>query len=139
MGDISIVTLGVIALNVLVSWKGFNDYNLRTLWLSLVLMTPEYDSNKQVIIDELIGYSSEKYEANTRQNALEKLIGFKIINDTVLINLVKATTHHMWQFSKFGRDTIRTLLKNQEYKEAFIEIFPNLNEKEQFQLNRLIN
>ena len=27
MGDISIVTLGVIALNVLVSWKGFNDYN----------------------------------------------------------------------------------------------------------------
>lgn len=121
------------------NWIGFNDYNLRTLWLSLVLMTPEYNSNKQDIIDELIGYSSEKYEATTRQNALEKLIGFKIINDTVLINLVKATTHHMWQFSKFGRDTIRTLIKNQEYKDAFVRILPNLNEKEQFQLNRLIN
>ena len=102
-------------------------------------MTPEYDSNKQDVIDELIGYSSEKYEGTTRQNALEKLIGFKIIHDTVLVNLVKATTHHMWQFSKFGRDTIRTLIKNQEYKDAFIRILPSLSEKEQFQLNRLIN
>jgi aminopeptidase N len=120
-------------------WIGFNDYNLRTLWLSLVLMTPEYSTNKQEAIDELISYSSEKYEATTRQNALEKLIGFKIINDSILINLVKATTHHMWQFSKFGRDTIRTLIKNQEYKDSFIRILPNLNEKEQFQLNRLLN
>lgn len=120
-------------------WIGFNDYNLRTLWLSLVLMTPEYPSDKQGLIDELINYSSERYEATTRQNALEKLIGFKLINDTVLINLVKATTHHMWQFSKFGRDNIRTLLKNQVYKDSFIRILPSLNEKEQFQLNRLLN
>ncbi|MBA0885461.1 M1 family metallopeptidase [Flavobacterium undicola] len=120
-------------------WIGFNDYNLRTLWLSLALMTPEYPINKQDVIDELISYSSEKYEATTRQNALEKLIGFQLINDVVLINLVKATTHHMWQFSKFGRDTIRTLLKNQESKGSFLRILPSLNEKEQFQLNRLLN
>lgn len=121
------------------NWIGFNDYNLRTLWLSLALSTPEFPGNQQQLIDELIGYSSEKYEATTRQNALEKLIGFKIINDVVLANLVKATTHHMWQFSKFGRDTIRTLLKNQMYKEIFVRILPGLNEKEQFQLNRLLN
>jgi aminopeptidase N len=120
-------------------WIGFNDYNLKTLWLSLALMTPEYSNNKQQLIDELINYSSEKYEATTRQNALEKLIGFQVINDAVLINLVKATTHHMWQFSKFGRDTIRILLKNQEFKDSFIRILPSLNEKEQFQLNRLLN
>jgi aminopeptidase N len=35
---------------------------------------------------ELIHYSSINYEANTRQNALEKLIAFKIINDVVLKN-----------------------------------------------------
>jgi len=121
------------------SWIGFNDYNLRTLWLSLALMTTDYVSDKTVLIDELIDYSSEKYEATTRQNALEKLIGFKIINQTVLINLVKATTHHMWQFSKFGRDTIRILLKNQVYRDSFVQIITNLNEKEQFQLNRLLN
>lgn len=120
-------------------WMGFNDYNLRTLWLSLVLNTPEFSTDKQVLIDELISYSSDKFEATTRQNALEKLIGFKIINDIVLVNLVKATTHHMWQFSKFGRDTIRILLKNQIYRDSFIRILSSLNEKEQFQLNRLLN
>ncbi|MGM8363692.1 M1 family metallopeptidase [Flavobacterium sp. ARAG 55.4] len=120
-------------------WIGFNDYNLRTLWLSLALMTPDYSSDKTILIDELVSYSSDKYEATTRQNALDKLIGFKIINETVLINLVKATTHHMWQFSKFGRDTIRTLLKNQVYRNSFIQIKTNLNENEQFQLNRLLN
>jgi aminopeptidase N len=53
--------------------------------------------NRQALETELIHYSSINYEANTRQNALEKLIAFKIINDVVLKNLVNATTHHMWQ------------------------------------------
>jgi aminopeptidase N len=88
-------------------WTGFNDYNLRTLWLSLVLATKEYNADKMVLIEELVLYSSTNYEAITRQNALEKLIAFKLLNDTVLIKLVNATTHHMWQFSKFGRDSIR--------------------------------
>ncbi|WP_348824747.1 M1 family metallopeptidase [Flavobacterium aestuarii] len=121
------------------NWIGFNDFNLRILWLSLAVSTPEYNTaEKEKYITELIDYSSVKYEAITRQNALEYLLNFKIINDTVLKNLVNATTHHMWQFSKFGRDNIRILLKNQESRNAFQSILPNLNEKEQFQLNRLL-
>ncbi len=119
-------------------WIGFNDYNLRTLWLSLALSTPNYSDNPEVLISELIAFSSTKYEATTRQNALEKLIAFKIINDQVLSNLVGATTHHMWQFSKFGRDTIRLLLKNPEMRASFERILPNLTPDEQFQLNRLL-
>ncbi|WP_418263057.1 M1 family metallopeptidase [Flavobacterium faecale] len=119
-------------------WIGFNDYNLRTLWLSLALSTANYVTEKQPLIDELIQYSSPRYEAITRENALEKLIGFKIINEEVLINLVKATTHHMWQFSKFGRDTIRKMLKEEKMKSSFEQILPQLNESEQFQLNRLL-
>ncbi|MFC5683544.1 M1 family metallopeptidase [Flavobacterium sp. MAHUQ-51] len=126
-------------LNKAKNWIGFNDLNLRTLWLSLAIMTPQYEGDKKAIIDELISLSSERFEATTRQNALEYLIGFQLINEEVLINLVKATTHHTWQFSKFGRDTIRTLLKNKEQKDAFIRILPSLNEKEQIQLNRLLN
>ena len=81
--------------------------------------------------------SSINYEANTRQNALEKLLAFKIINDAVLKNLINATTHHMWQFTKFGRDTIRKLLKNPAMRVSLERIIPDLNEAEQFQLNRL--
>lgn len=119
-------------------WIGFNDYNLRTLWLSLALSTPDYSSSPEELINELISFSTTKYEATTRQNALEKLIAFKIINDQVLSNLVNATTHHMWQFSKFGRESIRTLLKNPEMRASFNEILPNLNPDEQFQLDRLL-
>ncbi len=120
------------------TWMGFNDYNLRTLWLTLALSTPNYAKEKVSLVNELIQYSSINYEANTRQNALEKLLSFKIINDVVLENLVNATTHHMWQFSKFGRDNIRKLLKNPEMRASLERIIPNLNEAEQFQLNRLL-
>ncbi|MDR7210818.1 M1 family metallopeptidase [Flavobacterium piscis] len=125
-------------LNKSKEWIGFNDYNLRALWLSLALSTPNYGNNSEVLISELIAFSSTQYEATTRQNALEKLISFKIINDQVLSNLVNATTHHMWQFSKFGRDSIRPLLKNPEMRASFNRILPNLNPDEQFQLNRLL-
>ncbi|MDZ4330959.1 MAG: M1 family aminopeptidase, partial [Flavobacterium sp.] len=69
------------------TWMGFNDYNLRTLWLTLALSTPNYAEEKVALVKELIHYSSINYEANTRQNALEKLLSFKIINDVVLVNL----------------------------------------------------
>ncbi|KUJ62356.1 aminopeptidase [Flavobacteriaceae bacterium CRH] len=120
------------------SWIGFNDYNIRTMWLSLALSTTNYTDNREALISELISFSSKKYEATTRQNALEKLIAFKIINDQVLSNLVSSTTHHMWQFSKFGRDTIRFLLKNPEMRASFERILSNLTPDEQFQLNRLL-
>jgi aminopeptidase N len=120
------------------TWIGFNDYNLRTLWLTLALSTPNYAEEKGALINELIQYSSINYEANTRQNALDKLLSFKIINDVVLENLVNATTHHMWQFSKFGRDNIRKLLKNSEMRVSLERIVPDLNQAEQFQLNRLL-
>ncbi|MBS7230724.1 M1 family metallopeptidase [Flavobacterium psychroterrae] len=119
-------------------WIGFNDFNLRTLWLSLALSTPNYSDNPEILVSELIDFSSTKYEATTRQNALEKLIAFKIINDQVLSNLVGSTTHHMWQFSKYGRDTIRLLLKNSDLRASFNRILPNLTPDEQFQLNRLL-
>ncbi|MDI5898641.1 M1 family metallopeptidase [Flavobacterium yafengii] len=120
------------------TWMGFNDYNLRTLWLTLALSTPNYTVDKVALVKELINYSSINYEANIRQNALEKLLAFKIINDVVLGNLVNATTHHMWQFSKFGRDNIRKLLKNPEMRVSLERIVPDLNQAEQFQLNRLL-
>lgn len=119
-------------------WIGFNDSNLRILWLSIAVSTPEYTSNKEANIQELVSYSSGKFEATTRQNALEYLLNFNIINESVLKNLVNATTHHMWQFSKFGRDNIRILLKNPEIRSAFQNILPSLNENEQFQLDRLL-
>ena len=120
-------------------WIGFNDYNLRTLWLSLAIETPDFEEDKTILMNELIQYSSLNYEATTRQNALEKLIAFGLINETVLRNLVNATTHHMWQFSKYGRDTIRLLLKKESMRVSFEQLLPSLTEKEQIQLDKLLH
>ncbi len=120
------------------NWKGFNDYNLRILWLALALNTSNYNADAAALTKELIQYSSLDFEASTRQNSLESLIGFQIIKPEVLHNLVNATTHHLWQFSKFGRENIRKLLKDPKYRAAFEELLPKLNENEKSQLNRLL-
>jgi aminopeptidase N len=104
----------------------------------LALSTEDYNSDKNTLINELINYSSTNYEAITRQNALEKLVAFQLLNDQVLVNLVNSTTHHMWQFSKYGKDTIRQLLKKQGMRTDFGRILPNLSEREQIQLKRLL-
>ncbi len=120
-------------------WIGFNDYNLRTLWLSLAIATPDFVADKTALINELIHYSSPHFEATTRQNALEKLIAFGLIDEAVLRNLVNATTHHMWQFSKYGRDTIRLLLKKDSMRVSLEQLLPRLTEKEQIQLDKLLH
>ena len=125
-------------LNMSKNWIGFNDYNLRILWLALALTTPSYANDRQAIENELVNYASPNFESNIRQSAIEKLISFNMINDIVLKNLVNAATHHMWQFSKFGRDNLRTLLKNPERRTSLEQIVPTLNEAEQFQLIRLL-
>lgn len=120
------------------NWVGFNDYNLRVLWLSLAITTPNYLNDIDTAVKELKSYASAKYEANIRLNALEKLIAFELIDEVVLRELVQATTHHMWQFSKFGRDSIRLLLKNEQWRNVFIALEPNLEVNEKAQLNRLL-
>jgi aminopeptidase N len=45
----------------------------------------------------------------------------------------------MWQFSKFGRDNIRKLLKDKEMALSFERILSQLDEKNGFSLSRLLN
>jgi aminopeptidase N len=120
------------------NWIGYNDYNLRILWLYLAIATNKVELDKNRLINELKNYASSNYDASSRQNALEKLLDLDFKDDFVLKNLVSATTHHIWQFSKFGRDTIRVLVKIPEMRVAFERVLPSLNEKEQFQLKRLL-
>lgn len=121
------------------NWIGFNDYNLRILWLALALNTPNYNANTAALAKELIQYSSLDFEASTRQNALESLIYLDLFNTTVWKNLANATTHHLWQFSKFARDAIRKQIKQENKRKALQEVALDLPPKEQEIINRLLN
>jgi len=68
---------------------------------------------KGTMIRYLLDYASDKFESSVRQNALEVLLKLYPNEDNVIASLFHATTHHKWQFTKFSRDKIRELLKNQ--------------------------
>jgi aminopeptidase N len=63
-----------------------------------------------------LDFASENYESSVRQNALELLLQMNPNDEKVIELLFKATIHHKWQFTKFGRDNVRLLLKKQEYR-----------------------
>jgi aminopeptidase N len=127
-------------LNLSKDWIGFNNKNLRITWLFIALKNPNYESTKQVnFTEELIDYASVNYDSSIRQNALEALLLINPENENVLKSLVNATIHHKWQFVKFGKDTIRSLIKQEKFKKLFQDLIPKLNEKDKRSLEKLLN
>lgn len=118
---------------------GMNDRNLRILWLTLALSTEGYRvDEKPVFYDELIAYAGPAYEGNTRQNALEKLLYLDPNDTNALRLLIGLLTHHRWQTSKYGRDTIRTLIRKDTHLKFYRELLLKLDPKGQAQLERLL-
>lgn len=120
-------------------WIGFNDKNLRILWLTLAYKAKDYMvSDKGKFYTELEGYASSEYESTVRQNALANLLYLGKSDPVVLRNLVNASLHHKWQFVKFGKDNIRKLLKKEGYRELFENLLPTLPESEVKKLEALL-
>ncbi|OUR97703.1 aminopeptidase [Flavobacteriales bacterium 33_180_T64] len=102
---------------------GFNDYNVRLLWLALHLNTVEYQpEKKQDILGELIGYSLPMQHFELRMNAfnyLKLLGGFEIES---IKSLLEATKHHNWRFSKYAKNILIELEQQENYKVLIEEL-----------------
>ncbi len=121
-------------------WIGFNDKSLRILWLTLALGTKEYQmADKAKFYDELLNYCNPEYETSIRQNAMENLLFINDKDKNVLPNLVNSITSYRWQFSKFGKDKIRLLLKNPNIRIYLEELLPNLSEEENIVLSKILS
>ncbi|WP_112111764.1 M1 family metallopeptidase [Flavobacterium aciduliphilum] len=123
------------------NWQGKNDKELRILFL--VLFLDYYKKDKdfpmyQYYFKELKSYTGPDYESIVRENAIENILYITPYDRDVLKNLVMGTVHHKWQFVKFSKDTIRTLLKKAEYVSLFTKILPELQADEKEQLNKLL-
>ena len=118
---------------------GFNDKNLRILWLAMALKSTDYNTaDKPAYYQELLDYTSAKYESPVRQNAIQNLLYLDANDTNALRVLINPLVHHKWQFTKFARDKIRSLLKVEKYKIYYSELAPQLTGKEQLQLNSLL-
>lgn len=96
---------------------GNNDKSFRLTWLALAMNTENQSRQfKATTYNQLLDFASENYESSVRQNALELLLQLNPNDEKVIELLFKATLHHKWQFTKFGRDNVRILLKKLEYR-----------------------
>ena len=119
---------------------GFNDHNLRIQWLLQALYTKGYQITEKIkYYDELLQYGTAKYEASVRQNALQSLLYLDPNDSNVLPMLINPLISHKWQFSKFGRDNIRLLIKKPNHRQFFSESLKTASNEEKVQLQKLLD
>lgn len=107
---------------------GLPNRNVRLLWLTLALVTPEYDPQKKgEYYQELVQYTSSVYNPETRQIAFQYLNDIKALKGTALINLIKATNHHSWQFRNFARDLFDAQLEVKDQRNEIESMAKQLN------------
>jgi len=87
---------------------GFSDKNIRTLWLTLVILT-DNDSlgDLEQYMEELTNYTSPDYSFEVRQNAFNYLRWIRSCEETCQENIKDASTHHNWRFQQFAKNFMK--------------------------------
>ena len=116
---------------------GFNDYNIRTLWLALAIATNEYQPEKSFsYLEELIGFTSKENRYQTRRNAFQYLYQINIFRKKVLKNLIEACLHHNWRFKNFSRDLFKKWMEKASNKDKLKSI--DLSKEKQQIVDKLL-
>ncbi|MFI0428962.1 M1 family metallopeptidase [Mariniflexile sp. HMF6888] len=90
--------------------QGFNDKNVRILWLTLALITEDFEpENENMYFEELTDYTDPRYGFEIRQNAFLYLQQIKACKEACAENLKQAADHHSWQFSKFAKSLLEVI------------------------------
>jgi len=93
-----------------VNFIGFNDKNIRTLWLALALNTKGFKKAAyHGFYDELVEYTHPAYHFEVRRNAFEYLNELQLVNSEVLLNLDQASKHHNWRFRTYCKKLLMHL------------------------------
>jgi aminopeptidase N len=108
--------------------QGNNEKSLRITWLKIALNLNKNTEYKELYFNELLNYTSSNNESSVRQNALEVLLELYPENEQVIRALFQATTHHKWQFTKFVREKIRTLLKQPDFRNQVENLVKTVDE-----------
>ncbi|WP_400073189.1 M1 family metallopeptidase [Zobellia russellii] len=119
--------------------EGLPNKNVRLLWLLLAIATNDYEAhNTTRYFAELSAYTSPEYGWEVRITAFQYLqeIGF---TDEALVNLIKATEHHSWQFKKFSRNLADKLLEDNDYETRILKLVSKLNKEESRYINKKLN
>ena len=119
--------------------QGFADGNIRMLWLTLSLATPDYKSGESYDrYQELIGYTDPKQPFKLRQNAFQYLQQLNSFENRSMRNLIEACVHHAWRFRKSARRIFKELIKDPMAKDKINFWRSELPEKQQIYLHKAL-
>ncbi len=111
--------------------EGFQDKNVRQLWLVLALVTDDFEpENREKFSSELKGYTSANYSFEIRERALGYVNDLKLWDSKTLQNLVNASVHHSWRFRNYARNLLESVLRNQSYKDLIVQAMDGFSERE---------
>ncbi|EKF56113.1 aminopeptidase [Galbibacter marinus] len=115
---------------------GFKNKNIKTLWLALALISPDYHKDKKyVYYNTLLTYTNTYQPYELRWSAFRYLGQLEGFNEPAIKNLIQACLHPVWQFSKFSRELLDSLLSQPAYHGIITGLKKDLNKQEQRFLN----
>jgi aminopeptidase N len=115
---------------------GFQDKNVRQLWLALATITEGFRTEeKSGFVRELRDYTSNKYSFEIRQKAFGYINELGLFDETVIDNLIEASVHHNWRFRNASRSLFSEILKNPGTREALESNLDRYSDKERQFLN----
>ena len=111
--------------------EGFYNKNVRMLWLTLSLVTSNFEPElNQEYYDELAGYTEPWRPFQVRENAFSYLFQLGAFNEASLQSLIKGTQHHTYTFRNYCRKLLTELLKNEEYRRDLIDLSQDMTDED---------
>ncbi|CAM3429940.1 M1 family metallopeptidase [Aequorivita lipolytica] len=119
--------------------EGFQNKNIRQLWLTLALITENYqNSEKENYLNELKNYTSEDFSFEIREKAFEYVNELQLWDLKTLKNLAEACVHPTWRFSKPSKELLNNLLQEKRYYEQIKILGRQVSEKAANYLNSIV-
>lgn len=102
---------------------GFQDKNIKQLWLALAYITPGYRvDEKPEFSNDLIEFTSDIYSFEIREKAFGYINELGLWNKSSISSLVDACVHPAWRFSKSSRLLLDGLLQDNHFKMLFLDL-----------------
>ncbi|WP_245625581.1 M1 family metallopeptidase [Flagellimonas eckloniae] len=118
---------------------GMPNKNVRLLWLTLALVSPDYNIGlKPTYFEELSSYTGLEHHFEVRLLAFQYLKSIGGFNDSTLKSLIEACSHHVWHFKKSSRKILKEFLKGEENVARIKDIYPSLNQQEKQYLDKAL-
>jgi aminopeptidase N len=118
-------------LDALEGVDGFQDKNVKLLWLTLHLATPDYyPKQKSKIFQELSKHTQPGFPYQIRRHAFGYLYQIDTFTPNNYKDLMQGVFHPVWQFQKFCRELLDTLMTTEHHRVEIQKLVKDFSVKE---------